>query len=80
MSRKKKYHRKDGYVPRTRVQLRIDDETIELLDDIAEALLISRAHFCDLILAIAVDEGGDWLVECIRHRLSKALATKKRKY
>jgi len=67
-------HRTDGYRPRSRVQLRIDDEVIASLDKLAESLKISRSHIVDVIMAIAVEEGGDWLVECIRHRLADALA------
>src|SRR5262245_26858134 len=41
-------HRKDAFVYRSRVQVRIDDDIIERLDRLANSLRLSRAHFCDL--------------------------------
>lgn len=66
-------HRKDGYRFRRRVHVRVDEATVGTLDEMAEALSLSRAHLCDLILGIAVDEGGSWLVECIGRRVKAAL-------
>lgn len=68
-----KPHRKDGYRHRSRVHIRVDDSIIGTLDDLASELSLSRAHLCDLILGIAVDEGGEWLTACINRRVRAAL-------
>jgi hypothetical protein len=66
-------HRKDGYRPRRRVHVRIDDGVVGKLDLLASSLSLSRAHLCDLVLGIAVDEGGPWLHDCISRRVRRAL-------
>jgi hypothetical protein len=66
-------HRKDGYRYRRRVHVRVDEVTVGTLDELASALSLSRAHLCDLILGIAVDEGGTWLNACIARRVKAAL-------
>lgn len=73
-------HRKDGYRFRRRVHVRVADETVVVLDELALALRLSRAHLCDLILGIAVDEGGAWLNECIGRRVKHALRKRREKY
>ena len=65
---------KAGYRTRRRVHLRVDDSIIDALDDLAGSLSLSRAYLCDLILGIAVDEGGDWLKKAISKRVSDSLA------
>jgi hypothetical protein len=72
-----KPHRKDGYRHRGRVHLRIDEQTLVGLDDLAEALGLSRSHVCDVILAIAVDDGGTWLQDSIGRRVRSALAKRR---
>ena len=73
-------HRKDGYVPRTRVQVRIDDASLARLDALAESLSLSRAHLADLILNIAAEEGSDWLRGCLLDRITKALQLRRSKF
>lgn len=68
-----KPHRKDGYRPRTRIQIRVDDRSLARLDALAEALSLSRAHLADLILNIAAEDGSEWLRNRISDRVSKAL-------
>lgn len=75
-----KPHRKDGYVHRSRVHIRVDDSIIGTLDDLASSLSLSRAHLCDLILGIAVDEGGDWLTGCIDRRVREALRRRRERW
>ena len=75
-----KPHRLDGYVPRTRVHVRIDDRTVARLDDVAKALGVSRAHLCDLVLTIAVEEGGPWLRKCVNRRVAIALQLRSAKW
>lgn len=65
-------HRKDRFVFRSRVQVRVDDSIVDRIDLVAKSLHLSRAHFCDLVLAIAVEEGGPWLRAAITRRLEKA--------
>ena len=66
-------HRKDGYVPRRRVHIRMDESIVGAIDELASTLCLSRSHVCDLILGIAVEEGGDWLCRCINRRVKRAL-------
>lgn len=66
-------HRKDGYRHRSRVHLRVDAATVGRLDVLADSLSLSRSHLCDLVLAIAVEEGGSWLRKCINRRVAIAL-------
>lgn len=66
-------HRRDGYKPRVRIHIRVDEETTQRIDALAEALCLSRAYLCDLILGIAVDEGGAWLQRKIARRVQRAL-------
>ena len=73
-------HRKDGYVHRRRVHIRIDEKNILALDDLACTLGLSRAHLCDLILAIAVNEGGKWLADRITSRVNRALRLRQKSF
>lgn len=66
-------HRKDGYRPRSRVHVRVDDETLAGIDRLADALRLSRAHVCDVILAIAVEDEPGWLRQRISQRVREAL-------
>jgi hypothetical protein len=66
-------HRKDGYRPRSRVHVRIDDVVVNKIDVLATSLCLSRAHLCDLVLGIAVEEGGPWLHDCISRRVRRSL-------
>ena len=68
-------HRKDGYVDRTRVHLRVDDRIVVGLDQLAAGLGLSRAHVCDLVLRIAVEDGGRWLSTQLRKRITRSLAS-----
>jgi hypothetical protein len=70
-------HRKDGYVDRTRIHLRVDDRIVVGLDQMAAGLGLSRSHVCDLVLRIAVEDGGSWLCGEIRKRIKKSLAPAK---
>ena len=66
-------HRKDGYRPRTRIQIRVDDQALAKLDGLAESLCLSRAHLADLILNIAADDGSEWLRAKLLERITAAL-------
>lgn len=70
-------HRKDGYRPRGRVHLRIDERTLEKLDAMAQSLGLSRAHMCDVILGIAVEGDASWLRSNIDRRVREALHAKR---
>jgi len=70
-------YRKDGYVHRRRIHVRMDERLVDRMDTLAKSLCLSRAHLCDLILGIAVEEGGDWLACKINSRVEQALECKK---
>ena len=70
-------YRMDGYRPRKRVNIRLEQSTCEALDELARSLALSRAYACDLILGIAVEEGGTWLRNCINRRVKQALDEKR---
>lgn len=67
-------YRKDGYRQRRRVHVRMDETIVEALDDLAGSLSLSRAYVCDLILCIAVTEGGEWLTKAIHRRVANSMA------
>lgn len=71
-------YRKDGYVTRRRVHVRMDEKIVQALDELACTLCLSRSHLCDLILGIAVEEGGEWLRDCISRRVKQALRRRKK--
>jgi hypothetical protein len=73
-------YRRDGYRSRRRIHIRVDDAAIGRFDALAYALGLSRAYLCDLILGIAVDEGGEWLRRAITGRVERALELRKLKY
>lgn len=66
-------YRKDGYVHRRRVHVRMDETIVDRMDELAASLCLSRSHLCDLILSIAVEEGSTWLQQCINQRVEQAL-------
>ena len=74
-----KPHRKDGYRHRTKLNVRVDDEVIQRVDELAAALSLSRAYCLDLLLGIAMEEGGEWLPDAIRRRASEVLNRKRKR-
>ena len=65
--------RRDGYRDRVRLHARIDPETYAGLEDLADSLRVSLSHFIDLLGAIAIEDGGDWLAERVRARVKEGI-------
>ncbi len=55
----------------------MDESLVDAMDELARALSLSRSHLCDLILGIAVEEGGEWLRSAINKRVKQALNRKR---
>lgn len=70
-------YRKDGYRPRQRLHIRMDQSIVESIDDLAAQLQISRAHLCDLILCVAVDEGRKSFADLVRQRVLRDYAKRR---
>lgn len=66
-------YRKGGYEPRRRIHLRINEKKVEVIDDLAAKLILSRAYFVELVLDIAIEQ-GDWLKKAIAKRVEDRLA------
>ena len=75
-----KPHRKDGYVPRQRVHVRMDQRIVTSLDGLADSLSLSRAHLCDLILGIAVEEGRTTFADYVRRRVMRDNAKRRQQW
>jgi len=58
----------------------MDETIVEALDDLAGSLSLSRAYVCDLILGIAIDEGGNWLKRAINRRVEEALKRRRERW
>ena len=43
----------------------MDPESYEQLQEFASSFHMSVSHFMDLLATIAMDEGGEWLRECL---------------
>jgi hypothetical protein len=71
-------YRKDGYVPRQRVHVRMDHRMVASLDELAASLSLSRAHLCDLILGVAVEEGRSCFADLVRRRVMRDYAKRRK--
>ena len=72
--------RRDLYKSRVRVHVRMDPESYEQLQEFASSFHMSVSHFMDLLATIAMDEGGEWLRECLDKRVEEGLVRVRAKY